>query len=80
MKYLWVEDFNGNTSFDMDYDRWKKYFSLEEKDIILCKTLESALIQMTEHPNSFDVVMLDISLVNEFNDKLYPPEKWEELY
>lgn len=80
MKYLWVEDFDGDMNRDINEDYWRKFFSLDKKNVELCVNLEDALKIMTDHPDSFDAVLLDINLVNTNNDSQYTKNDWERWY
>lgn len=80
MKYLWVEDFDGNMNRKTNEAYWMTYFSLEEENVILKTNLAEALEVITNEPNSFDAVLLDISLVNSNNDKIYTKKHWDTWY
>lgn len=81
MKYLWVEDFDGGNNKDTNKPYWLNYFSLKEENVIIKENLADALEQITNNPESFDAILLDISLVVEgSNNTLYQTEHWAKWY
>lgn len=61
MKYLWVEDFNNNDLYASELEEeWKRYYSLNNKELVIEKNLDEALEYIEKNPNGFDVILLDI--------------------
>lgn len=62
MRYLWIEDFNEGYNESELKSKWIEYYNLAASDLIIKKTLNSALKYIEENPEGFDTVLLDINL------------------
>lgn len=62
MRYLWIEDFNEGYNESELKSKWIEYYNLTASDLIIKKTLNSALKYIDENPDGFDTVLLDINL------------------
>lgn len=77
MRYLWVEDFNDESSTDTDEElkeRLIDFFDLHNDKIIVKRTLSSAIefLENTENFDEIDAVLIDIRFPEGDNSELYP--------
>lgn len=74
MKYLWVEDF-GDIGYKNELEeKWKNYYCLKDKELIIQPNLEETLEYIQDYPNGFDVVLLDI------NFPIFKPNSSSNIY
>ena len=77
MRYLWVEDFDGDNSNRSELEKtWTSYFGLKEGEYIIKENLEDALEFLDNRKNwqDFEAVLIDIRF------KLSSQKSIEELY
>ena len=77
MRYLWAEDFDGDSSSRTELEKsWAGHFGLKENEYIITKNLEDTLEFLDNKDNwrDFEAVLIDIRFklcVNKSVDELY---------
>lgn len=66
MKFLWIEDFDGDKTRDgighPIRDRVEQFYDISPEDLLVCSSFQKGLDIIRDKPQDFDAVLLDINL------------------
>lgn len=87
MKYLWIEDFDGDkTTEGLGHpirERVEQFYQIDSHDLLVITSFSGALLKIQEEQHDFDAVLLDINLKfakDPEKNKLLKKEKRKGLY